>query len=150
MTLPYRSAIVLVLLFSISSLAWGGELAGLWQEYDEDTENLEALVHIEKVSDGTYEGKIEKIFPDTVENSALICTHCKGSLHDHPLLGLRVLSGMKRKDELNFEGGEILDTDDGKTYQCRIRLTEDGNIIEITSYINLDKIGPPEVWRRAN
>jgi uncharacterized protein (DUF2147 family) len=57
---------------------------------------------------------------------------------------------MKRKDELNFEGGEILDTDDGKTYQCRIRLTEDGNIIEITSYINLDKIGPPEVWRRAN
>lgn len=156
MALARRSLAALILLCAIPTFAWGGELAGgnelagLWQEYDENTENLEALIRIEKLFDDSYEGKIEKIFPDTVENSALLCTRCTGSLRNHPLLGLRILSGMKRKDLKHFEEGEILDTDDGKTYLCHIRLAEDGNTIEITSYVNSIEIGQPEVWRRAN
>lgn len=151
MTLLFRSAIVFILLFTISTRACaGGDLVGLWQEYDDDTGSLVALIRVEKLPDNTYEGRIEKIFPDAVEDSELICRLCPGALRNHPLIGLRILSGMKRKDELSFESGKILDPDDGKTYRCRIRLSEDGNTIEITGYLNLNWIGQSEIWRRTN
>ena len=131
-------------------MAWSGELAGLWQEYDDDTGKLVALIRIEKLPDDTYEGRIEKVFSDISEKSELICIRCQGSLRNHPLLGMRILSGMKRKDKLNFEEGEILDPDDGKTYRCHIRLSDDGNTIEVTGYISLNWIGQSEIWRRTN
>ena len=150
MTFLFRAAIACMLLFAISSPAWGWELAGLWQEFDDHTGNLEALIRIKKLSDNTYAGKIEKIFPDKPENAAMVCSACTGSLYNQPLLGMRILSGMKRKDRLTFEGGEILDPDEGKVYQCRIRLSEDGNTIEVTGYVNFVWIGQSEIWKRAN
>ena len=148
--LSYKSAIASILLFTISTLAWSDELAGLWQEYDDQTGKVEALIRIEKAADNTYEGKIEKLFSDVVANPAKICTRCTGSLRNQPLLGLRILSGMRRKDRLNFEGGEIVDPDDGKVYQCHIRLLEDGKTIEVTGYIGFNWFGQSEIWRRAN
>lgn len=150
MTFFYRAAIACMLLLTIPALAWSGELAGIWQAYDDHTGNLEALIHIKKLSDNTYEGKIEKIFPDKPENAAMVCSSCTGSLNNQPLLGMRILSGMKRKDKLTFEGGTILDPDEGKTYQCRIRLSEDGKTIEVTGYINFVWIGQSEIWQRVN
>jgi uncharacterized protein (DUF2147 family) len=145
-----RSAIVIILLFTFSSLAWSDELAGLWEEYEDRTGNPEALIRIEQLSDNTYEGKIEKILPDTPEKNKMICTHCSGNLSNQPLLGLRILSGMTRKDKLNFEGGKILDPDEGKIYRCHIRLSEDGKTIKVTGYINFKLFGQSEIWRRIN
>ncbi|HEX7454739.1 MAG TPA: DUF2147 domain-containing protein [Gallionella sp.] len=150
MTLFYKVAVACMLLLTIPALAWSGELAGIWQAYDDHTGKLEALIHIKKLSDNTYEGNIEKIFPDNPESAAIVCTSCTGSLSNQPLLGMRILSGMKRKDKLTFEGGTILDPDEGKTYQCRIRLSEDGKTIEVTGYINVVWIGQSEIWQRVN
>lgn len=128
---------------------WGGELAGLWQEYNDETGNPEALIRIEKLADGSYQGKIEKLVPDTAETVALRCMRCPGRLRNKPYQGLRILTGLQRRDKLNFEGGEILDPDDGKLYSCNIRLSEDGNSIEVTGYLSLNWIGHSEIWRRA-
>jgi uncharacterized protein (DUF2147 family) len=57
---------------------------------------------------------------------------------------------MKSKDALNFEGGEILDPDEGKIYKCQIRLSDDGKSIQVTGYISFTWIGQSEIWRRAN
>lgn len=150
MTLFYKVAVACMLLLTIPALAWSGELAGIWQAYDDHTGKLEALIHIKKLSDNTYEGNIKKIFPDNPESAAIVCSSCPGSLSNQPLLGMRILSGMKRKDKLTFEGGTILDPDEGKTYQCRIRLSEDGKTIEVTGYINVVWIGQSEIWQRVN
>lgn len=146
----YKSIVACMLLFSISTLAWGEDLAGLWQEYNDDTGNVDALIRIEKAADNTYEGKIEKVLAKPVDNPTLICKKCRGDLRNRPFLGLRILSGMKRKDNLNFEGGEILDPDDGETFKCQIRLSEDGNTIQVTGYIGVNWIGQSEIWRRAS
>lgn len=139
----------LILLSIFSAPAGSAELAGLWQEYNDDTGQLEALIRIEKQTDNTYTGKIEKILPDTAKNSALTCSKCPGNFRNKPLLGLRILNGLKRKDKLAFTGGEILDPDDGKVYQCNVRLSEDGNTIEVTGYLSFNWIGHSEVWRRS-
>jgi uncharacterized protein (DUF2147 family) len=144
-----KSAITFVLMLAMPILACGGDLAGLWEAYDGHTGNLEALIRIEKLPDNSYEGRIEKIFLAVDNKSALICSNCTGSLHNQPLIGMRILTGMKSKDDLNFEGGEILDPDEGKIFKCQIRLSEDGKSIQVTGYINFTWIGQSEIWRRA-
>ena len=139
-----------MILFMISTRSWGGELAGVWQEYDDDTGKLVALIRIAKLPDATYEGKIEKVIPETpAGNPDPVCGSCIGTLHNHPLVGLRVLYGMKRRDGQSFTGGVILDPDDGKSYQCRIRVSEDNKTLEVTGYLGLNWIGQSEIWRRA-
>lgn len=145
----YNLLICFILIWKTCAVASAGELTGLWLEYNDDTGTPEALIRIEKIADNTYQGKIEKILPATAENSTLLCTQCKGSLHNRPLLGLRILTGLKRKDKQIFEGGEITDPDDGQTYRCNIRLMDDGNTIEVTGYLSFNWIGHSEIWRRA-
>ncbi len=74
-------------------------MTGLWQEYDDDTGKVNALIRINKSADGTYEGVVEKVLVKPVNNSELLCNKCAGELHNRPLLGLRILSGMKRKTD---------------------------------------------------
>jgi uncharacterized protein (DUF2147 family) len=145
------SKILIVLIFNLPLCVtvWSGELSGLWQEYNDDTGNPEALIRIEKTPDNRYEGRIEKIFLPVPENTALLCTQCKGKLHNRPLLGLHILSGLQRKDKQSFEEGEILDPDDGNIYRCNIRLSDDGNTIEVTGYLSFNWIGHSEIWRKV-
>lgn len=149
MAFKLKAAIVWILLSAVPS-AWGGELEGLWQEFDDSTGKVEALIRISKLGDSTYEGSIEKIFPDKPGNAAMLCTACSGDLYNRPLLGMRILSGMKRKDKLVFEGGTVLDPDEGKIYRCRIRLSEDGRTLEITGYVGFAWMGQSETWKRAD
>jgi len=148
--LSCRSVIAALLLACVSKLAWGDELVGLWQEYDDQTGKVEALIRIEQVADSSYEGRIEKLLPETAENATKICSRCAGELHNKPFLGLRILYGMKRKDKLNFEGGEVVDPDEGKVYRCHMRLSEDGKTLEVTGYIGFSWLGQTEVWRRKD
>lgn len=140
--------VVIALLFP--ALAQGGELAGVWQEFDDQTGKVEALIRIEKAADGTYEGRIVKLMADVLGEKARVCSGCSGSLHNQPLLGMRILYGMKRKDDLTFEGGEIIDPDDGKVYRCRMRLSADGKTLEVVGYIGISWFGQSETWRRAD
>ena len=149
MSVFYRLLFYIVFISASCSSAWSGELIGLWQEYNDDTGKAEALIRIEKTADNRYQGRIEKILPDTAENVSLVCSLCNGSLHNQPLLGLRILSGLQRKDSLTFAEGEITDPDDGKSYRCNIRLSEDGNTLEVTGYLTFNWIGHSEIWRRV-
>lgn len=149
MKIFYNLLIYILFLTAFAAPAWSAELAGLWQEYNDDTGNLEALIRIEKLADNTYAGTIEKILLASAGNSELLCTNCPGNLHNRPVLGLRILSGLKRKDKLTFEGGEIIDPDDGQIYRCNVRLSEDGNTIEVTGYLSFNWIGHSEIWRRT-
>jgi len=149
-TMSIKSNIAALLLLAYSPLGWCGDIAGLWQEYDDDTGKLSALIRIEMLSDGSYEGIIEKVFPITGNNAELRCIHCTGELHNLPLLGLRILSDIKRRDRLNFEDGKILDPDDGKIYRCNLQLSEDGNTLKVRGYLNVILVGQSETWLRAN
>jgi uncharacterized protein (DUF2147 family) len=137
------------LLIAWSAVAQAGEPAGLWQEYDDKTGKVEALIRVEQAADGTYQGTIVKLVAEVVGSASRVCSGCGGSLHNQPLLGMRILTGMRRKDAHTFEGGEIVDPDDGKVYRCRMRLSEDGRTLEVTGYIGVSWLGESEIWRRA-
>ncbi len=140
----------MALLAALPALAPAAELAGIWREYDDKTGNVEALIRIEQGSDGAYQGTIVKLMADVVGSEPRVCSGCRGSLHNQPLLGMRILHGMKRKDDLTFEGGEIVDPEDGKVYRCLMKLSTDGKTLEVTGYIGISLFGETETWRRAD
>ncbi|WP_181376128.1 DUF2147 domain-containing protein [Novimethylophilus kurashikiensis] len=133
----------------LASMGAQADITGLWQEYDDDTGKVDALIRISRKADNTYEGAIEKVVEQPGIPSETECSHCTGELHNHPMLGLRILWGMKRHDKLHYEDGEILDPDDGKIYHCSIRLSEDGKTLQVTGFINFSWIGQSEIWRRS-
>jgi hypothetical protein len=142
--------LLLPLLFShlFAHQAWGADLSGLWQEYDDDTGKLNVLVRIKKTADGGYDGSVEKVLFKPAKPADLLCVKCPGELHNHPFLGLPILKGMKRKNELVYDDGTVLDPDDGTIYPCRIELSQDGNSLQLTGYASITWITQSEVWLR--
>ena len=138
-----------MLLIFMPAPACSAELAGVWQEYDDQTGKVEALIRIEQTAEGVYEGKIIKLMADVLGSAPRVCGGCRGELRNRPLLGMRILYGMKRRDELNFEGGEIIDPEDGKVYRCQMKLSADGLSLKVTGYLGISWFGETETWQRA-
>ncbi|HEU4708729.1 MAG TPA: DUF2147 domain-containing protein [Methylophilaceae bacterium] len=143
--LPILAGIAWLLL---SAAANAGELAGLWQQTDEDSGQPSALIRISAGADGTFEGVVERYYPAPGEPESPLCVHCPAKLHNSPIVGMKILDGLKRKDEYLFEGGQILDPEEGKTYRCRMRLAPDGKTVKVTGYIGISLLGRSESWTR--
>ena len=58
-----------------------------------------------------------------------------------------IMDGMKAKGEV-FEGGHILDPDNGETYQCKIKLDSTGNKLEVRGFIGVSLLGRSQTWLR--
>ena len=70
-------------------------------------------------------------------------------LRSRHILSLLLLKGFEY-DEKNNEwiNGEIYDPKNGKTYSCKMKLT-DHNTLEVHGYIGISLIGRTEVWTRS-
>lgn len=144
-TMPVRIFLGLLLLSAVHSAA-GAELAGLWAQYDDDGK-LSSMVRI-SAHRSAYDGVVEWVIPGPDEPAEPLCESCMGELHNRPVAGLRILSGMKRKDALVFDGGEILDPNEGKTYRCRMTLSPDSNTLEVLGYLGVAFFGRTQTWKR--
>ena len=47
-----------------------------------------------------------------------------------------------------WKGGEILDPDNGKTYRCKMTLSDDGKELNVRGYIGISLIGRTQTWHR--
>jgi uncharacterized protein (DUF2147 family) len=107
------------------------EYLGLWQTIDDDTNKPRSVVEI-SLANGTLSGKIVKVFPQPDEPVNPLCEACKGNLHKSEIVGMQILNGMEFEKE-KWGGGEILDPNNGKFYDCKIWL-EDGKL-KVRGYI---------------
>lgn len=119
--------------------------AGLWKTIDDETGKARSLVRI-SIDDGVLTGSIEKIL-DQGKADAL-CEACEGDLHNKPIAGMMIIRQMRFEDD-QFEGGTILDPNNGKSYKCIIWLDEDGQKLNVRGYIGLPLLGRSQVWLRA-
>jgi uncharacterized protein (DUF2147 family) len=130
----------------MSSVAWADNASpvGLWRNVDDVSGKPRALVRITE-SNGTLQGRIEKVF--LAPNESPNCEKCQGALKDAPVIGLVILSGLK-KDGAEYTGGQILDPDNGKVYSSNIYLTNDGKKLNVRGYIGVSLLGRTQVWER--
>ncbi len=120
--------------------------AGLWEQVDENSGQPESWFKIEE-RNGIYEGKIVKIFFKPGEDPNWVCDQCQGADKGRPVQGLTLIRGMQRNGN-SYENGTIMDPRDGKVYRALMRLTPDGQKLEVRGYLGISLFGRSQVWNR--
>jgi len=146
-----KSRLIIVLSVFLSSLASatfaaGATPAGLWRTVDDNSGKPRSLVRISE-SNGEYSAVIEKGLLATDTPDA-VCDKCKDERKGQRIVGMTIVKGIKLKDG-HYEGGEILDPENGKTYRCLMKLDSTGNELEVRGFIGFALIGRSQIWTRV-
>ncbi len=120
------------------------DMAGTWQSIDDKDGQPTAYIDISPKSDGTYSGKIIKLF-DVQEDT--VCDLCSDDKKDKPLIGMEILWNLE-EDGNELTGGRILDPENGKTYKCKVSLA-DQNTLKVRGYIGMPALGRTQTWLRV-
>ena len=141
----------LFLVLAILILTWSVYAAdssplGLWKTIDDNTGQPRGLVRIREVN-GQYEGKVEKIFPKPGEPENPNCEKCEGSRRNQPVMGMTILWGLTRQGD-EYQGGEILDPENGNVYRARMKLIDNGQKLDVRGFIGFSLFGRSQIWLR--
>ena len=121
---------------------------GLWKTIDDTTGKPGALVRITEIN-GALQGRIEKLFREPDEPQNPKCVACTDARKDQPLLGLTIVSGLRKEaDAPVWSGGEILDPRNGKVYKSKATLIDGGKKLDVRGYIGFALLGRTQTWVR--
>jgi uncharacterized protein (DUF2147 family) len=106
---------------------------GLWKTIDDETKAEKSHVRITD-SGGVLTGRIEKLLDPTKQDSK--CDKCDGARKDQPVLGMQIVEGVRKNPEHAYwDGGTILDPNNGKTYKVRLTPKDGGKQLEVRGFI---------------
>ena len=119
---------------------------GLWKTIDDETKAEKSFVRISE-SAGLLTGKVERIVDPAKQDSK--CEKCTDDRKDKPVLGMTLVRNTKQsaEDKEVWDGGDILDPNNGKVYRLRLKPLDGGKTMEVRGYI-----GPffrNQTWIRA-
>ena len=143
-----RNALIAMLLgaFSVGALAQNSPV-GLWRSTDDKTGEAKAEVRITEAA-GVLSGKIEKRLLKTAKPED-VCTECSDERKDQPLLGLEIIRGAKKAESREvWEGGKILDPENGKNYTLKMTPMDDGKKLDVRG--SFGPFGRTQTWVRVN
>jgi len=125
---------------TLSFTAHGQSIIGQWETIDDVTKEKKAIIEIYK-ENKLYFAKIVKSY--TSDKNA-ICASCTGSKKDKPILGLVIIENLK-KGKNEFNGGTILDPENGKTYKCYLELVSNTKL-KVRGYLGVSLFGRTQYW----
>ena len=129
-------ALLAIGLFAMTTVSAG--ITGNWTTYDDKTGKKKSIIRISNHG-GKLSGTITKLYNPTHTK----CVACKGRLHNKPIVGMTVFSGLRLKDG-KWQGGKILDPKNGKWYTCEI--WEEGKNLKVRGYILM--FYRTQTWKR--
>ena len=123
---------VLALFASMNSFAQ--TCVGKWITIDDETNKKKSIVELYKV-DGKLYGKIIYLFPREGREDNPKCKKCTDDRKDQPLVGLQIVRSLKWDGE-EWEGGTIVDPENGKIYTVKMWLEEgNANLLNVRGYV---------------
>jgi len=134
-----------LLAFMCNAFAANESPVGLWKTIDDKTGKPRSLIRISE-NNGEYTAVVEKGLRET-DTGETVCDKCTDERKGQRVIGMTVLKGMKYKGG-SYEGGEILDPENGKTYKCKMKLDETGDKLEVRGYIGVSLFGRTQTWLR--
>ena len=120
---------------------------GLWRTIDDKTGAAKAEIRIKDNGASGMSGVIERslIKDDAAEPNCDLCTDDRKG---KPKIGMEIIRGGKKaEDKEVWEGGRILDPENGKTYGLRLTPIEGGQNLEVRGSIG--PFGRTQTWVRA-
>ena len=119
---------------------------GLWKTIDDHTGKPRGLVRVTQV-EGEFQAKVEKIFSKPGEDPNPRCEKCEGTRHDQPVIGMIILWGLTKQGD-EYQGGEILDPENGKVYRVKMMLDDGGRTLHVRGFIGFSFFGRTQIWTR--
>ena len=118
---------------------------GIWQTIDENTHKPSAVVQITQNDKGILSGKAVKgLLPN---DNGRRCTECKDERKNQLIQGMNLIKDMKQNGE-GWDGGKILDPNNGTEYKCKMHLTDGGQSLVVRGYIGFSLLGRSQTWVR--
>lgn len=131
-----------LLILLISANSFGQSILGQWETTDDKTGEKKALIEIYQKGDQYF----AKILDSYISEEGKLCDRCKGSKKNQPIEGLVIIEGLE-KDGDEFNGGTILDPENGKTYKCYLELV-DKSKLKVRGYLGVSLLGRTQYWTR--
>jgi len=120
---------------------------GLWKTIDDETKQERSHVRIAEAG-GVLTGRIEKVTDPTKQDAK--CEKCEGTKKDQRVIGMAILEGVKRDGGADhWEGGTILDPNNGKVYKVRLTPKDGGKSLDVRGYIGAPMLGRTQTWVRV-
>lgn len=148
MRTAFRSALLAVVLLSpgLPALAANSSPVGTWTQVDDETGKPKSIIEISQGSDGTLQGVVKEVlFSD--QGPHPVCKKCEGERKDQPVEGMTILWGVKQDGD-EWDGGQILDPHNGKTYKVKLKLAGGGAKLDVRGYIGFSLLGRTQTWLR--
>lgn len=119
---------------------------GTWKSMDDKTGQPKSQIVIAEHG-GVLEGRVDQLLRPGADPKAL-CVECKDALKDQPMVGLPIIQGAKKAaDKDVWEGGKILDPENGKFYTLRLTPIDGGQKLEVRGSIG--PFGRTQTWVRV-
>lgn len=123
---------IISIFVSLNSIAQS--CVGKWITIDDETNKKKSIVELYKV-DGKLYGKIIYLFPREGREENPKCRKCTDDRKDQPLVGLQIVRSLKWDGE-EWEGGTIVDPENGKIYTVKMWLEEgNANLLNVRGYV---------------
>ncbi len=117
---------------------------GLWRSIDDKTGEPKAEIRVTDNA-GALSGRIEKTLRKDAKPT---CTECQDDRKGQPIVGLEIIRGGKQAEGKDvWEGGKILDPENGKDYRASLTPVDGGKKLEVRGYL-----GPfwrTQTWQRV-
>ena len=116
---------------------------GEWRTIDDATGAARALVRIYQ-HDGALFGLVEQpLAKDGHPN----CDACTDDRRGKPIVGMDIIRGLQADGD-HWDGGTILDPENGKVYRCTLTLRDGGQHLAVRGYIGISLFGRSQTWVR--
>jgi uncharacterized protein (DUF2147 family) len=120
---------------------------GSWSTIDDKTHQPKSVVRITETG-GVLSGTVEKIIDPAKQDSK--CDDCANDdpRKGKPVIGMTILTGLKKEGDNVYGGGQILDPNNGKTYNAKVTVIDGGKKLEMRGSILF--FGRTQTWIRVN
>ena len=143
-----RQALAAIIFVAISAPAWAQMTPeGLWRNIDDKSGEAKAEIRIQGNSAGVLTGVLEKRLAKDAKPDDL-CKECSDERKNQPILGLEIIRGAQKAEGKDvWEGGKILDPENGRNYTLRLTPIEGGKKLEVRG--SLGPFGRTQTWVRV-
>ena len=119
---------------------------GLWRNIDDKTGEAKAEIRIVEAA-GALSGRIEKRLTRDAKADDK-CDECTDDRKGQLILGLEVIRGARKAEGKDvWEGGRILDPENGRNYTLRLTPVEGGKKLEVRG--SFGPFGRTQTWQRV-
>jgi len=145
-----RNILIWTLLCSSTGVMAQMSPLGTWHTIDDETKKPKGEVRITQNAAGGLSGVVEKsLMP--MPGADPLCNLCTDDRKGKPKIGMEIIRGGQKVEGKDvWDGGKILDPENGKNYSVRLTPIEGGKKMEIRGYLGTPLIGRTQVWIRVN